>query len=187
MASLSSCQINFDAKSFRAKAPSGKKSLYSALYTAADVDFITTNGPKQTVRFKIGNHGQCRDVFFGSSETFGPLALKLQPEIYQSNVNVVGLLRAGMEPYVVSCVWFGYVDVGGTRYSVLLQRREKPLDEFLKDICTHSGPTQKALQFLIQSVFFEVVALWRSLAHLGFTIQDAGPVNLAWCDGRVFF
>ena len=108
---------------------------------------------------------------FCDSGKFGPMALKLQPEVKQSSVNEVSLLKDGMEPYVVSCLWFGSFVVGITRYSGLLQRREKPFDELLKDICQQSGPTEKALHVFVQSVFFEVADLFRSLVKIGLAFK----------------
>ena len=171
--------------SFRAKSRFRMKPLYSDLYAEADVELIAEDSGRENVRCQFVTRGQWRDVFFGSSVKFGPMVLKLQPERYQSNVNEMVLVRHGMEPYVASCLWIGYVDVGNTRYCALLHRREKALDELFKEICTFE-PTEQLLHFLILSVFYQAVVLWRTILHLGFGFMDAGPMNLAWRDGRVF-
>ena len=115
MPSVLMCAINFDARSFRAKSPTGMKSLYADLKTNADVEMIAEDGGRERVRFKSALPKPRR--FFGSSEKFGPMALKLQPEFYQSNVKEIILALNGMEPYVVSCFWLGHVEVDGTRYT----------------------------------------------------------------------
>ena len=75
----------FNRDSGWAKSPFEKPALYHNDFNkVARVNITWSDGGTESIRFTYLDHGQCRDVYSGSSARAGPLVFKLQLAKYDS-------------------------------------------------------------------------------------------------------
>jgi hypothetical protein len=149
-----------------------------------------TNGVGETFRVDSSYmcHGVNRDVYEGECRHFGKIAIKVHPMAgVASNAQELQLLEKGFDRFAVHLWWSGEVTHGGQQYSVIVEKMEQSLFSAFKDLLA-SPPSPSVLRGLID-YFNATVQLFLDLKDYPFTIMDAGPHNLAYCQSskRVVF
>ena len=179
--------LAFDRASGSAKSPTTKHALYrNDFYKDARVHIMWSDGETEGILFTYLDHGQCRDVYSGSSARAGPLVLKLEPAEFDSTYNEMAVATS-LQGKVIHCLWWGEVPGFSPNYIGLLQYKSRTVDKALADLCTSFEPGSRAFSRLI-SVFEAVFILFLDTVEAGFVLLDAGPNNLALQnDGSVVF
>ena len=104
-----SVAMAFDRLSGSAKNPSGKRALYrNDFYKVARVNITWSDGGTEGILFTYLDHGECRDVYSGSSVRAGRLVFKIQPAKFDSTHNEMAV-RTSLQGKVIHCLWFGEV------------------------------------------------------------------------------
>jgi hypothetical protein len=177
----------FNSTSGRATSAITKRSLYPLTKT---LSLQMTNGVAETWHTHCSYlcHGQNRDVYEGECVHFGKLAIKVHPmDGVDSNKKELDLSRKGFARFAVHFWWSGEVVHDGQRYSVIVEKMEQSLLTVFKDLVARP-PSPLVLSELLD-YFIATVQLFLDLKAHPFTIMDAGPHNLAYCEKskRVLF
>jgi hypothetical protein len=157
-----------------------KRSLYPLTKT---LTLQLTNGVAETWHIDCSYlcHGHNRDVYEGECLHFGKLAIKMHPvDGVGSNTKELDLSRKGFSKFAVHFFWSGEVMHDGQQYSVIVEKMEQSLLEVFKDLVARS-PSSSVLCELLE-YFNATVQLFLDMKAYGFTIMDAGPHNLAYCE-----
>ena len=177
----------FERGSGAAKNATGKRALYGGdFYRVARVQVMWSDGGTEDIVFTYQDHGQCRDVFSGSSARAGSLVFKLHPAKFDSSQKEMAV-RTSLRGNVIDCLWAGEVLGLRETYAGLLQRELRTVDRALADLCVSFEPGPAAFSRLT-AVFYSVLTLYLDTVDAGFVLFDAGPRNLALEeDGRTAF
>ena len=179
-----------------AKNEDGKKALSKQLPKELKAEVKWSHvACKEEVLFTFFDHGNMRDCFKGSSLK-GDLILKLckldstllscgrlvAPGVH-SNSNEVKLLEEGFSEFAVGLYFCGDVSFDSTVYSLLLEERAPfTVSEALSSTVNEMVLSSHRPSILknVFDIFALVLDLVFNMKAAGFSIQDAGPNNLAY-------